>query len=110
MAVNEPGIIAGGTIGVEATQALDGTTTSIEWRIPPRIGQVSVGVTLGGAGSYKVEYTNSPTANVLAGTARWFDAFGADQSVSRMVTLYACISSVKITRISGTMTVDFRGQ
>jgi hypothetical protein len=110
MAVLTPGIISGGTIGVEATKALDGTTTSVEWAIPPRIGQVSIGVTLGGAGSYKVEYTNSPTADVLGGTARWFDAFGADQSTSRLITLYACMSSVRITRLTGSMTVDMRGQ
>lgn len=112
MAIENPNLISGGTIGIEAEKTLNGTTTTVDWLIPPRIGVISVSVKLDaetGMG-YKIEYTNCTVARVQAGTAIWFDAFGADQSVSRIIALYGAISSVRITRLAGAMVASIRGQ
>lgn len=115
MAISTPGVIQGGTIGVEAKASLDGAVQSVvTWSIPPRIGVISIGVRLPAetGNSYKVEYSNSPVADIIADTAAWFDMYGANQSISRLASVYGALSAIRVTRLSGTGTfvATLRGQ
>jgi len=113
MAIENPNLIQGGTIGIEAEKELSSSVQEALWLIPPRIGVISISVKLDAETGmeYKVEYTNATVARLQAGTdVPWYDAYGANQSISRVVALYGAISGVRITRISGTMLASMRGQ
>ena len=114
--IKNPNVIQGSTIGIEDEQSLDGATlgSEVTWKIPPRIGVISVSVKLPSetGNVWKLEYTNSPTSRVDAGTAIWFDHYGADQSLSRIGSMYGALSAVRVTRVSGngTLVAAIRGQ
>lgn len=115
MAIENPNVIQGGTIGIEAKCLLDGAIKSVvTWPIPPRIGVISIGVRLPAeaGNSYKVEYSNSLVVDVQADTAVWFDAYGANQSTSRIIAVYGALSAVRVTRLGGvgTFVANIRGQ
>lgn len=107
-----PGAVSGGTLGIADKKTLDGTTlSSVVWQIPPRIGTLTVQCVTAGA-TYRVETTANPIEDVSADTATWFDLFGADQSASRQQALFASVSAVRVTRVSGAGSVVacIRGQ
>lgn len=103
MAITNPNLISGSTIGIEASASLTAGSPYVTWAIPPRVGVISVCVRLDAETgyAYKIEYTNSPVAEVQADTCKWFDYFGANQSTSRIVPMYGCTSAIRVTRVSG---------
>jgi hypothetical protein len=113
MAIENPNLIQGGTLGIEAEKTLNTSYQEHAWLIPPRIGVISISVKLDAETgmAYKVEYTNATVARVQSGTnVPWFDAFGASQSTSKVIALYGAISAIRITRTAGTMLASIRGQ
>lgn len=109
-ALSTPGAVAGGTIGINDVTTLNATKQSVIWEIPARIGTLTVQVAVLSAGGYRVEITASPRDNVVSDTADWFDVFGADQVASRQQALFASVTAVKFTRVSGEHRVCIRGQ
>jgi len=109
--VTVPGAVSGGTLGITDKKTLDGVSlTTIVWQIPPRIGTLTIQAAVVSAGSYRVETTASPIEDVQADTADWFDVFGADQNASRQQAIFAAVTAVKVTRVSGSRRVCIRGQ
>lgn len=105
-----PGSVSGGTLGINAVATLSASAVSIIWEIPPRIGTITVQVAVLSAGTYRVEVTASPRDNVASDTADWFDLWGADQNASRQDAIFAAITAIRITRVTGTHRVCIRGQ
>jgi hypothetical protein len=109
--VTTPGAVSGGTLGITDKKTLDGSALSyVVWQIPPRIGSVTVQVYVVSAGSYRVEMTASPIDDITTDTADWFDMFGADQSASRQQAIFASVTAVRVTRVSGIHRACIRGQ
>jgi len=109
--VTVPGAVSGGTLGITDKKTLDGSAlTVVTWQIPPRIGTLTIQANVVSAGSYRIETTASPIEDVQADTADWYDVFGADQAASRQQAIFAAVTAVRATRVSGTHRVCIRGQ
>jgi hypothetical protein len=110
-----PGAVSGGTLGISDKQSITAALPSadpgvVTWQIPPRIGTITLQVYVTSAGSYYAEVTASPIADVVAGTADWFDLFGANQSASRQQAIFSSVTAVRVTRVSGEFRACIRGQ
>lgn len=109
--ITTPNAVSGGTLGINDKKTLDGSAlTYVIWQIPPRVGTLTIQAKVVSAGSYRVEATASPIADVLDDSADWFDIPGADQTVSRMIAIFSSVTAVRVTRVSGTHRVCIRGQ
>ncbi len=107
-----PGAVSGGTLGISDKKTLDGTILAmVAWQIPPRVGTITVQTVTAGA-VYRVEVTANPIEDVSADSASWFDLYGADQSANQQRAIFASVSAVRVSRISGTGNVIacIRGQ
>ena len=104
-----PGSVSAGSLGISAKATLNNTETSIIWEIPPRIGTLTIQNQITSAGgSYRVEVTASPIADVENDTAHWFDAIGTDQTISTLKAIFSAVTAVKVQRISGTRSEERR--
>ena len=108
--ISTPGSVSGSTLGITALAVLNGTSQSIIWEIPPRIGTITLQAAVLSAGTWRAEVTASPRDNVLSDTADWFDVFGADQVASRQEAIFSAITAIRFTRLSGEHRVCIRGQ
>ena len=105
-----PGAINGGSIGCNDQAAVTAGNTQV-WSIPARLGSIGLQETItSDTGEYTVEATMNTLAAVQAGTAHWFDVFGANQTVSRQHSIMPSVTAVRITVVSGTVESAIRGQ
>ena len=113
--ITVPGAVSGANLGIADKQVLTASLPAASpgvalWQIPARIGSITVQVYVTSAGSYYVEVTASPIEDVVAGTADWFDLFGANQSASRQQAIFSSVTALRVTRVSGEFRACIRGQ
>jgi len=101
-----------GALGGSKYVRLDGSSGNAlaMLAIPGRVGGVHVQVDVVGSGTYVVEYTGWGRSYCEADTAVWRDWYGANMTASDDLFIPACIGSVRVRWISGTVDVNFNYQ